>query len=120
MFLIFLLWWLPSLALEFTSTCYNMLWILIYFVMTIGIFSLFWKQKINRNFLCLLLLNYLYHHSFRVFFIYYDNTFYSVIILLVSIALGLIWFFETRKLDKRNSLYLLPYLFGTLSLIFFF
>jgi len=120
MFLIFLLWWLPSLILSFSFTSYNILWFFIYFIMTIGIFFAFWKQKMNRNYICFLLLNYLYHFSFRMFFVYYNNDFYSIILFLVSILISTLWYHENRKIDTTSSNYLLPYLFGTFSLILLF
>ena len=120
MFLIFLLWWLPSLILGFSFTTYNILWFIIYFIITIGIFKVFLKHRINRNYLCLVLLNYLYHFSFRIFFVYYQNYFYSFILFLVSLLISTFWYHENQKIDKESSYYLLPYLFGSLSLLLLF
>ena len=120
MLLIFLLCWLPSLIVGFEAAAYNILWLFIYFFMTLGIFKIFQKHKTNRQYICLLLLNYLYHHSFRIFFVYYNNYFYAFTILLINILISGFWYYETRKIDKATSYYLLPYLFGVLSLILLF
>ena len=120
LFLIFVLWWLPSLILSFDFAIYNILWFFIYFIITLGIFKTFWKHRINCNYICLLLLNYLYHFSFRIFLVYYSNYFYSAILFLISILISALWYHENKKIDEESSYYLLPYLFGTLSLILLF
>ena len=114
--LIFILWWLPSLILKFDFTVYNLFWLIIYIIISIGIFNLFKKQKICPRYICWLLLCYIYHFSFRVFFVYYQNTLYSLVVFIIGLLISLAWYFETKKIDRLNSLYLLAFLFAHLSL----
>ena len=120
MVFIFLSWWVPSFILPFEITIYNVLWIIIFFFITLSTFTIINKNKLSNNYICFLLINYLYCHSFRIFFVHYYNTFYASIIFVVSIITSVIWVCETRKIDKSGSYYLLPYLFGVTSLLLLF
>jgi len=113
--IIYLLWYLPMVIFPFAYIPYNILWSISFFFITISIQKV--VKKINNNYLAYLFINYLYLNSFRVFFIYFQSHFYSTMVLIVTIISATFLYNETRKIDKKSSYYLFPYLLSVLSLI---
>jgi len=70
------------------------------------------SKHITNQYLSYLTVSYVYANSFRIFYLYYQNTIYAYIVFIIALFIGLLWVLESYKIDKENSFYLLPYLFG--------
>ena len=128
MFLIILLFWLlsglifkvdnsyyslldiPSFTLS--SKFISILWFIIYILITISIIKISKKTNIFKNddYTYILITNYIANQLFMYFFFYLKSPFLGFAITTVILLSTIFLFIETKKISKKASYYLIPYI----------
>ena len=136
LFIIILFFWLLSgLIFKYDAEFYSMLklpffslsgkwisiiWFLIYILNTISIIIIYNKVKIlqNKDYLYILLTNYFANQLFMYFFFYLMSPFLGFAITSIIFISTIFLFLETKKISKKSSYFLIPYLiYGLYALI---
>ncbi len=101
---------LPSFALN--GKLISITWFIIYILNTISIIIVSKKTNIlkNRDYLYILLTNYLANELFMYFFFYLMSPFLGFAITTVVALSTIFLFIETKKISKKSSYFLIPYI----------
>ena len=101
---------LPSFVLN--GKVISIIWFIIYILNTISIIILSKKTNIfkNRDYLYILLTNYLANELFMYFFFYLMSPFLGFAITTVVALSTIFLFIETKKISKKSSYFLIPYI----------
>ena len=101
---------LPSFALS--GKWISIIWLLIYILNTISIVIICNKVKIlqNKDYLYILLTNYFANQLFMYFFFYLMSPFLGFAITTVVMLSTIFLFLETKKISKKSSYFLVPYI----------
>ncbi len=101
---------LPFFALD--GKIISIIWFIIYILITISIVLVIKKENIlkNNDYLYILLTNYLSNQLFMYFFFYLMSPFLGFAITTVTFLSSIFLFIETRKINKKSSYFLIPYL----------
>ena len=101
---------LPSFALN--GKVISIIWFIIYILNTISIIIVSKKTNIlkNRDYLYILLTNYLANQLFIYFFFYLMSPFLGFAITTVVALSTIFLFIETKKISKKSSYFLIPYI----------
>ena len=101
---------LPSFVLN--GKVISIIWFIIYILNTISIIILSKKTNIfkNRDYLYILLTNYLANELFMYFFFYLMSPFLGFAITTVVALSTIFLFIETKKISKKSSYFLMPYI----------
>ena len=101
---------LPSFALN--GKVISIIWFIIYILNTISIIIVSKKTNIlkNRDYLYILLTNYLANQLFMYFFFYLMSPFLGFAITTVVTLSTIFLFIETKKISKKSSYFLIPYI----------
>lgn len=101
---------LPSFALN--GKVISIIWFIIYILNTISIIIVSKKTNIlkNRDYLYILLTNYLANQLFMYFFFYLMSPFLGFAITTVVALSTIFLFIETKKISKKSSYFLIPYI----------
>ena len=101
---------LPSFALN--GKVISIIWFIIYILNTISIIIVSKKTNIlkNRYYLYILLTNYLANQLFMYFFFYLMSPFLGFAITTVVTLSTIFLFIETKKISKKSSYFLIPYI----------
>lgn len=128
LFIIILFFWLLSgLLFRFNKEFYDMLnlpffaldgkiisiiWFIIYILITISIIMISKKTNIlkNNDYLYILLTNYFSNQLFMYFFFYLMSPFLGFAITTIIFISSIFFYIETRKISKKASYLLIPYL----------
>lgn len=109
---------LPSFSLN--GSTISIIWFIIYIFISISILILIKKVNIfrNKDYLYILIINYLSNQLFLYFFFYLMSPFLGLAITIINYLSTIFLFIETYKLSKKSSYFLIPYLiYGTYALI---
>ena len=101
---------LPSFALN--GKWISIIWFIIYILNTISIIIILNKVKIlqNKDYLYILLTNYLANQLFMYFFFYLMSPFLGFAITTIVMLSSIFLFIETKKISKTSSYFLIPYI----------
>ena len=128
LFIIILFFWLLSgLIFKYNKEFYSMLnlpffaldgkiisiiWFVIYILITISIIIVSKKVNIlkNQDYLYILLTNYFSNQLFMYFFFYLMSPFLGFAITTIIFLSSIFFYIETRKISKKASYFLIPYL----------
>lgn len=93
----------------------SIIWFIIYILITISIFKIIKKINIfkNKDYLYILITNYLSNQLFMYFFFYLMSPFLSFIITIIISLSTIFLYLETKKISKKSSYYLIPYIIYT-------
>lgn len=98
----------------------SIIWFIIYILITISIIKIIKKTNIfkNKDYLYILITNYLANQLFMYFFFYLMSPFLGFIITIVISLSTIFLYLETKKISKVSSYYLIPYIiYSTYALI---
>ena len=98
----------------------SIIWFIIYILITISIFKIIKKIDIfkNKDYFYILLTNYFANQLFMYFFFYLMSPFLGFIITIVISLSTIFLYLETKKISKKFSYYLIPYIiYSTYALI---
>ena len=127
---ILFLWLLSGLLFKVNNDYYSLLklpfftlngkiisivWFIIYILITISIFKIIKKINIfkNKDYLYILITNYLSNQLFMYFFFYLMSPFLGFIITIIISLSTIFLYLETKKISKKSSYYLIPYIIYT-------
>lgn len=101
---------LPSFALPGYLISY--IWIIIYILITISIYTTTKKENIfkNKDYFYVLLTNYLANQSFPLVFFYLMSPFLGFVMTTIVFISSIYLFIETYKINKKGSYFLIPYI----------
>lgn len=101
---------IPSFALN--GKVLIILWFIIYILIAASIYTLRNKVDIlkNKDYLYVLLTNYLANQLFLYGFFSLKSPFMGFILTTITFVSTIFLFLETRKIDKRSSYFIVPYL----------
>ena len=101
---------LPSFALPGYLISY--IWIIIYILITISIYTTTNKENIfkNKDYFYVLLTNYLANQSFPLVFFYLMSPFLGFVMTTIVFISSIYLFVETYKINKKGSYFLIPYI----------
>lgn len=93
----------------------SIIWFITYILITISIFKVIKKINIfkNKDYLYILITNYLSNQLFMYFFFYLMSPFLGFIITIVISLSTIFLYLETKKISKKSSYYLIPYIIYT-------
>lgn len=93
----------------------SIIWFIIYILITISIFKVIKKINIfkNKDYLYILITNYLSNQLFMYFFFYLMSPFLGFIITIIISLSTIFLYLETKKISKKSSYYLIPYIIYT-------
>lgn len=93
----------------------SIIWFIIYILITISIFKIIKKINIfkNKDYLYILITNYLSNQLFMYFFFYLMSPFLGFIITIIISLSTIFLYLETKKISKKSSYYLIPYIIYT-------
>lgn len=93
----------------------SIIWFIIYILITISIFKIIKKINIfkNKDYLYILITNYLSNQLFMYFFFYLMSPFLGFIITIIVSLSTIFLYLETKKISKKSSYYLIPYIIYT-------
>ena len=132
---ILFLWLLSGLLFKVNNDYYSLLklpfftlnakiisivWFIIYILITISIYKVVKKIDIfkNKDYFYMLLTNYFANQLFMYFFFYLMSPFLGFIITIVISLSTIFLYLETKKISKKFSYYLIPYIiYSTYALI---
>lgn len=136
LFLLILLFWLLSgFIFKFNKEYYDLLtlpsftldgkyisiiWFIIYILISISIFIIIKKYNLfkQKDYYYILVTNYLANQLFTYVFFYLMSPFLGFIITIIVFISSIFLFIETKKLNKKSSYFLIPYLiYNTYALI---
>lgn len=136
LFLLILLFWLLSgFIFKFNKEYYDLLtlpsftlsgkyisiiWFIIYILISISIFIIIKKHNLfkQKDYYYILVTNYLANQLFTYVFFYLMSPFLGFIITVIVFISSIFLFIETKKLNKKSSYFLIPYLiYNTYALI---
>lgn len=124
---ILFLWLLSGFIFKFNKEYYDLLklpffvlngklisiiWFIIYILNTISIIIVSKKTNVfkNRDYLYILITNYLANELFMYFFFYLMSPFLGFAITTVVMLSTIFLFLETKKISKKSSYFLVPYI----------
>lgn len=124
---ILFLWLLSGLIFKYNKEYYEMLklpffalpgklisiiWFIIYILITISIILVSKKTNIlkNNDYLYILLTNYFSNELFMYFFFYLMSPFLGFAVTTTTFLSSIFLFLETKKIDKKASFFLIPYM----------
>lgn len=96
---------------------YIILWIINILSLSLSTFNIFKDEPINNQYLLMLIINYLISPLFNLFLFNFQNILYAFLSLIIIFILALYLFYETKKLDKKAAILIIPYLVLNLYLI---
>lgn len=101
---------LPSFALN--GKIISIIWFIIYILNTISIVIIINKVKLlqNKDYLYILLTNYLSNQLFMYFFFYLMSPFLGFAITTIVMLSSIFLFIESKKISKTSSYFLIPYI----------
>ena len=93
----------------------SIIWFIIYILITISIIKIIKKTNIfkNKDYLYMLITNYLANQLFMYFFFYLMSPFLGFIITIIISLSTIFLYLETKKISKKSSYYLIPYIIYT-------
>ena len=93
----------------------SIVWFIIYILITISIYKVIKKIDIfkNKDYFYMLLTNYFANQLFMYFFFYLMSPFLGFIITIVISLSTIFLYLETKKISKKSSYYLIPYIIYT-------
>ena len=109
---------LPSFALS--GKYISIIWFIIYILISISIFIIIKKYNLfkQKDYYYILVTNYLANQLFTYVFFYLMSPFLGFIITVIVFISSIFLFIETKKLNKKSSYFLIPYLiYNTYALI---
>ena len=98
----------------------SIIWFIIYILITISIIKIIKKTNIfkNKDYLYMLITNYLANQLFMYFFFYLMSPFLGFIITIIISLSTIFLYLETKKISKASSYYLIPYIiYSTYALV---
>lgn len=122
-FLIILsLWFFSSVFFPFDAGFYNSLnlpaftppkilfsiiWPIIFILITITIYSIIKKDNQTKDYLYILIINYILIETYNLFFFYFNNLFLSLVNVTFTLVSSIFLTLETKKLTKNWYLLIL-------------
>lgn len=101
---------IPSFALPGNIISY--IWIVMYILITISIYTTIKKENIfkNKDYFYVLLTNYLSNQAFPFAFFYLMSPFFGFVMTTIVFISSIYLFIETNKINKKGSYFLIPYI----------
>ncbi len=129
--LIFIPWFLSGLLFSSNMSYYQSLnlpffappgivfpivWTILYFCIAISIFAIVQEYRFKdiKGYRNALISNYIFNQLFTFFFFTLENTFLGFVDAVATLITALFLYYETKALNKKASLFLLPYIFWCL------
>lgn len=105
---------LPFFALP--NYLYGIIWIILYFLITISIFKIYQEYSFSRisKYNKTLIVNFIFNQLYTFILFKLNNLFLGFIDCIIIFITSLSLYDETKKLDEKASKYLLPYIFFSL------
>ena len=102
---------LPAFALP--KSFFFPVWTILYFLIAISITILLKKNYIRyeKEYQKALFYNYLFNQFFLFFFFTLENIFFAFIDTVLIFITSLFLYYETKKINKKASYFLIPYVF---------
>lgn len=98
---------LPSFAPP--TWVFPVAWSILYILIAISIYKIS-NIDFNKNYKKYLILNYLLNQSFTIFFFNFKSLTLGFISCILTLLTGYFLYDETKKIDKKTSYLLIPYL----------
>src|SRR5574344_128700 len=133
--IILLLWFISSVMFPFDAGFYHSLtlpfytpnqniittiWLVIYILNSLCIFKIFYYEEFNNDYLYSLIINYMFNQLFGLFFFIFINLSLSLVWILFILSSSIYLYFETKKINSKIAIYLIPYLLWVLYLTIIF
>ena len=109
---------IPSFALP--GMLIGIIWIVLYILISISIYIISTKTNIlkNKDYLYVLITNYLANQFFSFTFFYLMSPFLAFVMTAITFISSVFLFIETRVINKKASYFLIPYIvFSAYALI---
>ncbi|MEG1015523.1 MAG: TspO/MBR family protein [Bacilli bacterium] len=119
-------WFVSSLLIRYDSSYYNSLsipsialppsiisisWVILFILITISIYIVTSKTNIlkNKDYLYILITNYIACQSFTLAFFKLRSPFFAFVLTVIIFITSIYLYIETKKIDKKASYLLVPY-----------
>lgn len=129
--LILIPWFIGGLIFKFDSLFYESLnlpfftlpnnlisisWFIIYILIAISIFIIINNENIlkNRDYMYIIITNYIANMVFPLFFFTLRSPFLGFVISLIIFVTSVYLYYETKKIKKEASYFLIPYVIFSL------
>ena len=101
---------LPSFVLP--NKLISFIWIILYVLITISIYKISINKNIlkEKDYFYVLITNFLANSLFIYGFFYLKSPFFGFILTTITLISSIFLFIETKKLNKKASYYLIPYI----------
>lgn len=109
---------IPSFALP--GVVIGITWLILYVLISISIYMVSKKSNIlkNKDYLYVLITNYLANQLFSFAFFYLMSPFLAFVMTSITFISSIFLFIETKNINKKASYYLIPYIiFSSYALI---
>ena len=96
----------------FNGTLISIIWFCIYVLISLSILIILKKNLLfkNSDYLCILIINYIANQSFLYFFFNLMSPFLGLAISIIIFISTIFLYIETKKISRRSSYFLVPYL----------
>lgn len=90
----------------------SIIWIILYVLITISIYKISINKNIfkEKDYFYVLITNFLANSLFIYGFFYLKSLFFGFILTTITLISSIFLFIETKKLNKKASYYLIPYI----------
>lgn len=90
----------------------SIIWIILYILITISIYKISINKNIfkEKDYFYVLITNFLANSLFIYGFFYLKSPFFGFILTTITLISSIFLFIETKKLNKKASYYLIPYI----------
>ncbi len=90
----------------------SIIWIILYVLITISIYKISINKNIfkEKDYFYVLITNFLANSLFIYGFFYLKSPFFGFILTTITLISSIFLFIETKKLNKKASYYLIPYI----------
>lgn len=87
---------------------FAIIWPILYILISISVYKVI--NKSSSNYTLALIINYLSNQLFTFFFFILKNNFLSLLDTITILISSIFLYKETKKIDKKSSNYLIPYI----------
>lgn len=90
----------------------SIFWVILYILIAYSMYKVFYTENIvkNRDYLYVLLTNYLANMTFTLFFFTLRSPFLGFVDTLIVVISSIYLYLETKRINKKASYFLIPYI----------
>lgn len=102
---------LPFFALP--TPFFGVIWTILYILISISISIIYsmYNYKYIPDYNKILISNYIFNEAFTFIFFVFKSTFLGFIITIANLITSIFLYYETKSLDKKASMFLIPYVY---------